>query len=229
MNVAIIPARGGSKRIPKKNIKFFCGKPIILYSIQKAIESKLFDYVFVSTDDKEISDISIQNGASVPFLRDKEFSDDFTGTDEVIKNTLLRLEEEGYEIDLACCIYPTAPLMQIKDIKDGYDKIKLQKWETVFSATTFSSPIQRSFKMNSEGGLEMFYPENFNKRSQDLDTALHDAGQFYWSSKKSWIEKKPGFSKNSSVITIPNWRVQDIDNLDDWYRAELIYRVLEAQ
>ena len=224
MNVAIIPARGGSKRIPKKNIKDFCGKPIIAHSIESALKSNLFEKIIVSTDDLDIANISKSHGAEVPFIRDKNLSDDFTGTDDVIKDCIQKLSDMDYDISYVCCIYPTAPLILPEDLQNGFEIINNSSWNTVFAATKFSYPIQRSFKIDINGGLEMLFPENFEVRSQDLVDIYHDAGQFYWSHSSSWMDKKPGFNASSTIVPLPSWRVQDIDNLDDWQRAELIFK-----
>ena len=226
MNIAIIPARGGSKRIPKKNIRDFCGKPIIAHSIELAIESKLFEKIIVTTDDLDIANISKNYGAEVPFIRDKNLSDDFTGTDDVIKDAIQKLGDMGCEIDYACCIYPTAPLIIPEDLQHGFDIISSGDWHTVFAASKFSYPIERSFKITIDGGLEMLFPDNFETRSQDLSEVYHDAGQFYWSHSSSWMNKKPGFNASSTIVPLPGWRVQDIDNLDDWRRAEFIFKLI---
>ncbi len=225
MNIAIIPARGGSKRIPRKNIKNFLGKPIIAYSIEAAKSINIFDRIIVSTDDEEIADISTEYGAEVPFMRPPEISDDFTGTHEVIGHAVKELIKIGYDIDYACSIYPTAPLVKSKDILKGYELIRNEDWESVFAATTFNYPIFRSFEKLKSGGLEMFYPEYYSSRSQDLPVAHHDAGQFYWAKPETWIGEPKGYHSNSTVILIPSWRVVDIDDLDDWKRAEQIYKI----
>ena len=224
-NIAIIPARGGSKRIPKKNIKDFLGKPIIAYSIEMAISCKLFNRVIVSTDDQEIKDVAIIYGAEVPFIRPKEIADDFTGTHEVIKHAVKWLEDNGEKIDYACCIYPTAPLIQNDDLIKGYEIIKTGKWNSVIAATNFSYPIFRSFKNLPDGGLKMIFKDHYNSRSQDLPEVYHDAGLFYWAKPEIWKKKPEGFSEKNSIIKIPNHRIQDIDTLDDWNRAEIIYKI----
>jgi pseudaminic acid cytidylyltransferase len=225
MNIAVIPARGGSKRIYKKNIKLFCGKSIIIYSIEKAISSGLFEKVIVSTDDKEIAKISVEHGAEVPFLRSKELSDDYSNTHEVVGNAIQYLTQKGLEIDYVCCIYATAPLIMKKDIKKGLELIKKNKWDVVFAATEFSYPIFRSFKLNKDNGLEMFFPEYYFSRSQDLPIAFHDAGQFYWGRSNYWTSPQKEYNNNNSVVLLPNWRVHDIDTIDDWKRAEDLYKL----
>jgi len=229
MNVAIIPARGGSKRIPKKNIKDFLGKPIIAYSIENAINSKLFDRVIVSTDDKEIAEISISYGAEAPFIRPSELSDDFSGTHEVVGHAIQWLENCGEVVDYACCIYATAPFIKEDDLIDGYNLIKTGSWESVIAVTNFSYPIFRSFKELQNGGVEMFFPDYYASRSQDLPEAYHDAGQFYWARAEIWINKPVGFSKSTGIVKLPGYRVKDIDTLDDWIEAEFIYRLIKER
>jgi len=225
--VAIIPARGGSKRIPKKNIKDFFGKPVIAYSIEVAFKSNLFEKVLVSTDDEEIKKIAEEYGAVVPFLRPKELSDDFTGTGAVINHALSFLQAQGEKYDYVCSIYATAPLLQVKYINEGFEKLKNSDAVNSFSATSMPFPIQRTFKIN-DGRCEMFWPENFKKRSQDLEEAFQDAGQFYWKNlhKQS---KDVMFGKDSIPIVLPRFLVQDIDTLEDWQRAEVLYEVLKRQ
>mgnify|MGYP001266467781 FL=1 len=223
MIVAVIPARGGSKRIPKKNIKKFFGKPIISYSIKAAIDSKLFDKVIVSTDCENIAQVAINYGAEVPFMRPEELSGDFLGTHEVVGHALKWLEDFGDVVDYACCIYATAPMIQGSDLIKGYDLIKTEKWKAVIAATKYSYPVFRSFKKLPNGGLEMVFPEHYNSRSQDLPEVYHDAGQFYWAKAQEWKNKPGGFSENNTIIELSNYLVQDIDTIEDWNRAEKIY------
>jgi pseudaminic acid cytidylyltransferase len=229
MKLAVIPARGGSKRIPKKNIKDFYGKPMIAWSIETAISSGLFDEIIVSTDDKDIADIARAYGAKVPFVRPNEISDDYTGTTPVIAHATQWAISQGYELDAVCCIYATSPFIQNDDLKRGWDMLHTADWDYSFTASEYAAPIFRSFKQTSEGGVEMFFSEEFDTRSQDLTTALHDAGQFYWGRPSSWLEEKRIFSRRSVPIIIPKWRVQDIDTNDDWYRAELLKKVIETK
>ena len=226
MKVAIIPARGGSKRIPKKNIKNFLGKPIISYSIETAINTNLFDKVIVSTDSDEIAKVAIKYGAETPFVRPKKFADDFTGTHEVIRHAVNWLENKGEKIDYICCIYPTAPLIEKNDILRGFDLIKSGKWDSIMAATNFSYPIFRSFKKLTNGGLKMIFPEHYKSRSQDLPNVYHDAGLFYWAKPEIWKKKSQGYNEKNSIVEIPNHRVQDIDTFEDWEKAELIYKIL---
>ena len=224
-NIAIIPARGGSKRIPKKNIKDFLGKPIIAYSIEMAISCKLFNKVIVSTDDQEIKDVAIKYGAKVPFIRPKEIADDFTGTHEVIGHAVKWLEDNGETMDYVCCIYPTAPLIEKDDLIKGFEIIQTGKWNSVMAATNFSYPIFRSFENLPDGGLKMIFPEHYSSRSQDLPEVYHDAGLFYWAKPETWKKKPEGYSDKNSIVKIPNYRIQDIDTLEDWKRAEIIYKI----
>lgn len=227
MNIAVIPARGGSKRIPRKNIKFFHGKPIIFYSIDAALKSNLFKRVIVSTDDEEIAEISISLGAEVPFIRPKNLSDDFTGTHDVMRHAVKYLTKENQNIKYFCCIYPTAPLIEINDLKDGFSEIKKDKYLSVFGATKFGFPIERSFKIDPIKGLSLLFPRKFFLRSQDITETYHDAGQFYWCSKKAWLSKSLSLNNKCFPIIMPNWRVQDIDTPEDWKRAELIYNSIK--
>lgn len=227
MKIAIIPARGGSKRIPKKNIKDFHGKPLIAYSIQAALESKLFDKIIVSTDDEAIAQVARSLGAQI-LKRPKELADDFTPTIPVIAHAIKASCDHLNEIEAVCCIYATAPFVQAKYIKEAHEKLLACAADYAFSATSFPFPIQRAIKIKDEK-VEMFYPEHFNTRSQDLEEAYHDAGQFYWGRVEAWLEEKPIFSKNSTAIILPRYLVQDIDTLEDWKRAELMYKVLENE
>tara|TARA_B100000989_G_scaffold277662_1_gene238800 strand:- start:4657 stop:5346 length:690 start_codon:yes stop_codon:yes gene_type:complete len=227
MNIAIIPARGGSKRIPRKNIKEFNGKPIIGYSIEKALESNLFDKVFISTDDKEIAEIAENFGAEVPFIRPKELSGDYVGINPVIKHALRNIEIDNYKF--ACCIYATSPLLKIDDLIKSFKLISENEYKFIFSATKFPHPIQRGFRKKETGkGLEMLFPEHYKTRSQDFPEWMHDAGQFYWGKIESWLaEDSMSFDENANAYRLPIWRVQDIDTEDDWKRAELIFKVLK--
>lgn len=223
--IAIIPARGGSKRIPRKNIKFFFGKPLIAYSIQAALDSKLFDKVIVSTDDEEIAKIAREYGAEVPFIRPKELADDFTGTGVVIEHTLEYLQTKGEEYDYCCTVYATAPLLQSKYLEEGFEKLRKSDAVHVFSATSMPFPIQRTFKITDNGRCEMFTPEHYMTRSQDLEEAYQDAGQFYWT-KLNQKSNEIMFGKDSIPIILPRYLVQDIDTLEDWIRAEYMYEAI---
>ena len=225
MNVAIIPARGGSKRIPKKNIKEFCGKPMIAYSIEAAKKSELFDKIVVSTDDENIAQVAKSFGAEV-LKRPKELADDFTPTIPVIAHAIKELEL--LKATSVCCIYATAPFVQASFLQVAYQKLLTCKASYCFSATTFAFPIQRAIKLENER-VTMFEPQHFNTRSQDLEEAYHDAGQFYFGLPSAWLEGKMLFSKDSTIIKLPRYLVQDIDTLEDWRRAELMYKVLENE
>lgn len=225
-SVAIIPARGGSKRIPRKNIKLFHGKPLIAYSIEVALQSQLFDKVIVSTDDEEIANIATQYGASVPFIRPIELSDDFTGTGAVVQHALEYLKNVGENYDFICTIYATAPFLDEKYLIEGFEKLKNSNARNAFSCTSMPFPIQRTFKITKDERCEMFCPENFSKRSQDLEEAYQDAGQFYW--KNLHIKSHEIiFGKDSIPIILPRFLVQDIDTLEDWQRAEIMYEVIQ--
>lgn len=227
MNLAVIPARGGSKRIPRKNIKAFCGKPMIAWSIEAAKASGLFDHIIVSTDDVEIAEVATRWGATVPFMRPADLSNDFVGTTEVIAHATQWAIDQDIDVDAVCCIYATAPFIQVSDLKRGLHALKSGDWAYAFTVTDYSSPIFRSFKQIGGGGLEMFFPEHFDKRSQDLPIALHDAGQFYWGRPDAWISAMRIFDSHSTPILLSRWRVQDIDTHDDWKRAEIIFKLLD--
>jgi len=223
--IAIIPARGGSKRIPKKNIKEFFGKPLIAYSIEVALESKLFEKVIVSTDDEEIAKIAKSYGAEVPFVRPKELSDDFTGTTDVINHTVEYLESQGQSYEYICTIYATAPLLQKNYLIEAYQRLQESDAVNAFSATSMPFPIQRTFKLTPDGRCEMFTPEYYSSRSQDLEEAYQDAGQFYWTNRERQKQSDNSmvFSEISIPIILPRHLVQDIDTLEDWKRAEKLY------
>ena len=229
MNIAVIPARGGSKRIPRKNIKEFFGKPMIAWSIEAAKESKLFDHIIVSTDDAEIAEVARQWGAEVPFMRPAELSDDYAGTTEVIAHATQWALDQGFDVDAVCCIYATAPFVQVKDLKRGLEALNSGGWAYSFTVTDYASPIFRSFKQTAAGGIEMFFPEHFSTRSQDLPTALHDAGQFYWGRPSAWLRGKRIFDQDSIPVVIPRWVVQDIDTQDDWERAEILAPIIMSR
>jgi len=226
MKIAVIPARGGSKRIPRKNIKKFCGKPMIAWSIEVAKKSGLFDHVIVSTDDEEIAAVAKQCGAEVPFIRPAELSNDYAGTTEVIAHATQWALGNGWQVTAVCCIYATAPFIKVEDLQKGWETLESGDWAYVFTVTKYAAPIFRSFKQTIYGGIEMFFPENYSMRSQDLPEALHDAGLFYWGRPAAWLEGKNIFDHNSAPIIIPRWRVQDIDNEEDWIRAEILSAII---
>lgn len=225
MKVAIIPARGGSKRIPRKNIKEFCGKPMIAYSIAAAQKAEIFDRIVVSTDDKEIADIATEYGAEIPFIRPAALADDYTNTLDVMSHAILELQGKG-AIEYACCIYATAPFICAEDLKLAFDALQEGDIDYVFTATSYPFPIQRAIKLLAKNRVEMFQKEHLHSRSQDLIEAYHDAGQFYWGTEKAYLEQRPIFSKSSCAHILPRHRVQDIDTLEDWKRAELMYKAL---
>jgi len=224
--IAIIPARGGSKRIPKKNIKPFCGKPMIAYSIEKAIGTGLFSRVIVSTDDHEIAEIAVRFGAQVPFTRPGELADDFTVTMDVIRHAITWLNEHDREYSFACCIYPTAPFIREEDLKEGFERIQDDEVHFSFPVTTFASSIFRALKLTENNRLGMFWPEYLNTRTQDLPEAFHDTGQFYWGKTKSFLQSDSIFGEYTSPLIIPRHLAHDIDTPEDWRRAELMFQAL---
>lgn len=228
LNIAIIPARGGSKRIPQKNIKNFNGKPIIAYSIEAALASGCFDKVLVSTDCEKIADVSRRYGAEVPFVRPADISDDHAGTAAVITHALNWLLDQGYPVKFACTIYATAPFIQAKAINESFQKLLASEKSYCFAVTEFNYPIQRAIKTRDDGSIEMFQPEHFNSRSQDLPKAYHDAGQFYWGRLEPLLKELRMFSEVAIPYVLPNYLVQDIDTLDDWTRAEAMFIALEG-
>lgn len=226
MRIAVIPARGGSKRIPRKNIKPFRGKPIMAWSIEAARQSRLFDRILVSTDDSEIAATARRLGAEAPFVRPAALSDDHTGTIEVMAHAVRWALDQGWKLGAACCIYPAAPFIQTDDLARGLSAIETESWFYALPVTDFAAPIFRAFRAHPEGGVEMLFPEHFGTRSQDLPRALHDAGQFYCGRTEAWLRGDQFFERHSFPIMLPRWRVHDIDTMDDWARAELIHRVL---
>ncbi|MBN3861298.1 pseudaminic acid cytidylyltransferase [Pseudomonas frederiksbergensis] len=223
--VAIIPARGGSKRIPRKNLKPFDGVPMIVRSIRTVLESKLFDQVIVSTDDEEIAEVALAHGAQVPFVRPAALADDFTGTAAVIVHALNQLPP----FDYACCVYATAPLLHARYLRQGYE---LLEWHPdrsfAFSVSSFGFPVQRALTLDEQGALTSLYPEFRETRSQDLPDAFQDAGQFYWGRSEAWLRGDVLFSPASLPVILPRYLVQDIDTLEDWKRAEYLYAALKA-
>jgi len=229
MKIAIIPARGGSKRIPRKNIKSFAGKPMIVWSIEAAMAAGLFDRILVSTDDEEIAQVAARWGGEVPFRRPAHLADDHAGTTEVIAHATNWAQEQGWKIDAVCCLYATAPFVRPEDIRIGLKMLAAGDWDYCFTVTEYPSPIFRAFQQTHEGGVEMFFPEKFTMRSQDLPEALHDAGQFYWGRPAAWLNQAHLFGPRSRPLLLPSWRVQDIDTEDDWKRAELIWQAIQTK
>ncbi|SDT95351.1 pseudaminic acid cytidylyltransferase [Halopseudomonas salegens] len=226
MRLAVIPARGGSKRIPRKNIKLFCGKPMLAWSVEAALQSGCFDQVIVSTDDDEIADVATRLGATVPFMRPEELSDDFTGTLPVIRHAVEWFQQHGYSVEQACCIYATAPFISPEDIQRGLERLQRDACDYAFSVTSYAFPVQRAIVINTLGEVEMLYPEHFNTRSQDLPEAYHDAGQFYWGKASAWLNEKPIFGPGAVPVVLPRHRVQDIDTAEDWHRAEWMFKAM---
>ncbi|MGY4462167.1 pseudaminic acid cytidylyltransferase [Bradyrhizobium sp. LB13.1] len=229
MKIAIIPARGGSKRIPRKNIRPFCGKPIVAYSIDAARLSGLFDHVVVSTEDDEIAAVAKEHGAEIPFMRPKEIADDFTGTNAVVKHAISWFIEQGHGVSHACCIYATAPFVQVRHLCEGHESLTQSDAAFAFSATSYAFPVQRALRITATGRVDAIFPEHRLTRSQDLEPAYHDAGQFYWGAARAFLEDIPVFSQKSIGIILPRYLVQDIDTLEDWEQAEFMYRALGAR
>ena len=227
MQLAVIPARGGSKRIPRKNIKEFHGQPMIAWSIQAALNSGCIDEVWVSTDDDEIAAIAQSYGAKIPFIRPANLSDDFATTADVMQHAVQAYQTQYQQLpNYVCCLYATAPFVQRQDLQKGFELIQTKSLDYVFSATSYPFPIQRAIKLDKDGAVNMFSPEHFNTRSQDLEEAWHDAGQFYWGRSEAWLSKARIFSPQSSTVALPRFRVQDIDTSEDWQRAELMAQLL---
>ena len=224
MRLAVIPARGGSKRIPRKNIKQFGGFPMIAWPIRAAIESGCFERIIVSTDDAEIAEVSRHWGAETPFVRPAELSDDHADTIPVIAHAVQWQGENGSAASEVCCIYATAPFLNVDDLRKGLHILEESGADYAFSVTSFPFPIQRAIRITPEHRVAMFQPEHFNTRSQDLEEAWHDAGQFYWGRADAWLAGTPLFSSSSAPVPLPRYRVQDIDTPEDWQRAEMMMR-----
>ena len=224
-NIAIIPARGGSKRIPRKNLAPFDGVPMIVRSIRTALDSGLFDQVVVSTDDEEIAEVARAHGADVPFLRPADLADDFTGTAAVIVHALQQLPA----FDYACCVYATAPLLQVRYLREGFELLEQHPDKSfAFSVCNFGFPVQRALTLDGQGALTALYPEFRDTRSQDLSEAFQDAGQFYWGRSDAWLRGEVVYSPASLPVILPRHLVQDIDTPEDWKRAEYLYAALKA-
>ena len=226
-NLAIIPARGGSKRIPRKNIKPFMGKPIIAYSIEAALQSGIFDEVMVSTDDEEIAEVAKQYGANVPFMRSKRAADDYATTSDVIKEVLYNYEKLGKMYDSVCCIYATAPFISSVKLIEAMELINSKKFDSAFTLVQYSYPIQRSLSIKSERVM-MLWPEYLNTRSQDLEVVYHDAGQFYIYDIERYCAINGSVSEGIRPLIVSDLEVQDIDNEEDWKIAELKYQLMKA-
>ena len=231
MNICIIPARGGSKRIVGKNLKSFMGRPIIAYAIETAQKSGLFDRIIVSTDNEDIALVAEQYGAKVPFIRPAEIANDHASTLDVIEHAIRWFNQHhSSPLHAVCCLYATAPFIRVSDLTEGLSLINQNKdTQYSFAATRFSFPIQRSIRISSNGDVRMFWPEHFSTRSQDLEISYHDAGMFYWGKPKAFLSHLPLFAPHSKVVKIPHFRVQDIDEPDDWLRAEMLYQILSER
>lgn len=219
--LCVIPARGGSKRIPRKNVKDFLGKPLIAYSIEAALNSGVFERVIVSTDDAEIADVAVKFGAQVPFVRDAALSDDYATSSDAVADAATRLG--GYAH--VCCLYATAPLITGEILREAYGKFEEAECEFLFSATEFSFPIQRAIRLSKDGAVNMFYPQFALTRSQDLEQAYHDAGAFYFGRREAWLEKKQIFAPHSRAFLLPRNLVCDIDTPEDFEFAQKLYRI----
>jgi pseudaminic acid cytidylyltransferase len=226
--VAVIPARGGSKRIPRKNIRPFAGKPVIAYSIAAARDCGLFDRIIVSTDDEEIASVARAWGAETPFIRPAELADDHSGTNAVAAHAVAWLADRGKPPSTACCIYATAPFITPAYLRRGYEVLSCTGKSFIFCATTFAFPIQRALRILPDGGVAPFFPEWIECRSQDLEASYHDAGQFYWGRAEAFRDGLPMFASHSAALVLPRYRVQDIDTLEDWDEAERQYAALIA-
>lgn len=224
-NLCIIPARGGSKRIPRKNIKEFLGKPIIAYSIETAIETGLFDEVMVSTDDEEIAEVAKQYGAKVPFMRSAKAASDYASTADVLKEVIAKYRELGEEFDNFCCFYATAPLVQSKDVASAFERLQQSDFTCVYPVVQFSYPIWRCLDIAEDGTMKRHWPEYENSRSQDLPKEYHDTGTFYWYKTKEWLA---GSVKIGGII-VDETSIQDIDTETDWKLAEMKYKLLNNQ
>ncbi len=224
MNIAIIPARGGSKRIPRKNVRPFCGRPMLAWSIAALQASGSVDRIVVSTDDDEIADVALSLGAELPFRRPPELADDHAATLPVVAHAVRTLRELDWQMERVCCAYATAPLMDPDDLRRARALLDESAASYVFSCTTFAFPVQRALLSNGAGGVEPMFPELIARRSQDLPEAFHDAGQFYWGTPEAFAHQSPIFAAHSRPLLIPRYRVQDIDTEEDWMRAELLFR-----
>ena len=225
MKIAVIPARGGSKRIPRKNIKDFCGKPMIAWAINTAKESNLFDHIIVSTDDKEIAELARNCGAETPFVRPANLSNDLVPTVPVIAHAIKSCIDLGWAADFVCCIYPCTPFLQVSDLSEALELAKIRDVDFVYPVTEYAHPIQRAMRQLTNGKMQFYSEENELTRTQDMEKSYHDTGQFYWGKASAWLDQKK-MHTDGLGLPIPNWRVVDIDSTDDWKRAELIFKAL---
>lgn len=229
MRLAVIPARGGSKRIPRKNVKSFAGRPIIGYSIDAARTSGLFDRIVVSTDDPEIAAVARAEGAETPFLRPAALSDDHTGTVAVVAHAILALASDGFDFSHVCCIYPTAPLLLPASLRDAYEQLVKTDKAFAFGVASYGHPIQRALRLAHDGGVSMFEPAHAQTRSQDLEPAYHDAGQFCWGTASAFLLGNSPLLSSAVAVVLPRSRVVDIDTPDDWELAEALHLALAAR
>lgn len=227
MNIAIIPARGGSKRIPGKNIRPFCGRPMIAWSVEAALNSGVFDQVVVSTDSEQIAAVARKWGAETPFPRPAELSGDHVATAPVLTHAIRWLEEHGQAPERVCCIYATAPFVRPEYLRQGLETLRSTGCSSCFSVTTFAFPIFRGLKLEPDGSLRMFWPEHELARSQDLPEAYHDAGQFYWLDCRKFLDSGKVYAADARPVLLPRHLVQDIDTPEDWTRAEYMFRVIQ--
>ncbi len=227
MKLAVIPARGGSKRIPRKNIRDFAGQPMIAYAIRAAQGSGLFDSIVVSTDSDEIAEVARQFGAEVPFMRPASLADDHTPTVPVIAHAIDAVSASGRPPSLVCCIYPGCPLLDPADLRAGLSLLLDRKAHYAFPVLHFPAPIQRALRRRNDGSVTPFQPEHSQTRSQDLEPAFYDAGQFYWGHARAWTDGID-IHRNGVALIVPSWRAVDIDTPDDWHRAEALYRAARA-
>jgi len=228
VRLAVIPARGGSKRIPRKNIRPFAGKPMIAWSIEAALASGCFDRVVVSTDDDEIAAVAAARGAEVPFRRPQDLADDHAGTVAVVAHAIGELMPADGPADIVCCIYATAPFVSVDDLRRGEALLGTEACDYVLPVARYPYPIQRALRLAGDGRVSMFDPARYDTRSQDLEPAWHDAGQFYWGRAGAWRARRPVLGPGSVAIPLPAYRVQDIDTPEDWTRAEWMFRTLQA-
>lgn len=225
--VGLIPARGGSKRIPRKNIRPFHGRPMIVHTIDTMTASQVFDRIVVSTDDDDVARVAEQAGAEAPFRRPAELADDHAGTGAVVRHAIDELEQRGGEVRALCLVYPTAVFTTADDLVEAGRRLAAGTLDYVFSATRYAAPIERALRRRDDGTCAMVSPEHLLTRSQDLQEAFHDVGQFYWGTGDAWRAAVPVMQGRSEIFEIPPWRVQDIDTPDDWHRAELLFELLE--
>jgi pseudaminic acid cytidylyltransferase len=228
VKLAVLPARGASQRIPRKNIRPFCGKPIIAWSIETALNSACFDRVIVSTDDAEIADVARSCGAEVPFVRPAALADHHTATMPVVRHAIEVLSAQGEAPTLVCCLYATAPFVTSVDLREGLRLVQQPGYEFAFPVVRYAHPIERSLRLDAEGHVHMLDPQRFATRSQDLPATYHDAGQFYWGRSEAWLSAERIFSPTAAALILPAHRVQDIDTFEDWQRAELMFRAMQA-